>query len=295
MLKKLALLILCLSLVVAAGCTTKKQAGFGTPEEPMANTVMNDFHSLTQKDSSVEEVANFIKNNIANVSKEDASKMVDEFEKIQKNKLPQFENMFNEDVMQNKMNSEYKAIAAQSDIKDTQLKELLVKTKNSGYKVETAEGMFFPIIDYGFYKNFSSQVTPDMKDYIDIMAVESDKVPAKDAAIVIGWDEVLKRALNQEKFINTHRVSVKVGEVKQLYKKYFTFTLYGANNTPLFSYDTKTLNPKAKEAYLSAVANTGDSELLKTLSEYLDLVKDNSDKLTNQVEEYRDNVIKNLG
>lgn len=117
--KKLALIILCLSLVVAAGCTTKKQTEPDTPKEPKANTIiMNDFNTLTQKDSSAEDVANFINNNISNVSKEDASKMVDEFEKIQKKNLPQIENMFNEDVMQNKINSEYKSITAQADIKD---------------------------------------------------------------------------------------------------------------------------------------------------------------------------------
>lgn len=294
MLKKLALIILCLSLVVAAGCTPKKQTELDTPIELKANTIMNDFYTLTQKDSSVEEVANFVNNNIFNVSKEDASKMVDQFEKIQKKNLPQFENMFNDDGIQNKINSEYKSITAQSDIKDTELKELLAKTKNSGYKVETAEGFFFPIIDYGFYKNFSSCVTPDMKDYIDIMAEESNRVPAKDAALVIGWDEVLKRALNQETFIYTHKDSVKVNEVKQLYKKYFTFTLYGLNNTPLFSYDSKTMNPKAREVYLNAAANAGNSEFLKALGGFLDLVKNNNYKLTNEAEKYRDNVIREL-
>lgn len=154
MLKKLALIILCLSLVIAAGCTTKKQTEPDTPKEPRTDTIMNDFRALTQKDSSVEEIANFISNNISSVSKEDASKMVDDFEKIQKKNLPQYENMFNKDGIQNKINSEFKSITAQSDIKDTELKALLTKTKNSGYKVETAEGFFFPIVAYGFYKNF---------------------------------------------------------------------------------------------------------------------------------------------
>ncbi len=296
MLKKLALILFCLVLVaVAAGCTAKKQTEPDTPKEPKADTVMSDFHTLIQKDSSAEEVAGFINKNISSVSKEDASKMVDQFEKIQKNNLPHFENMFNEDGIQNKINSEYKAITAQSDIKDTGLKELLARTKNSGYKVETAEGFFFPIIDYGFYKNFSSYVTPDMKDYINIMAEESDKVPAKDAALVIGWDEVLKRALGQEKFINNHKDSVKVNEIKQLFKKYVTFALYGANNTPLFSYDSKTLDPKAREIFSNAVANTGNSEFLKSLGGFLDLIKNNNYKLTNEAEKYRDNVIKELG
>ncbi|OPX87639.1 MAG: hypothetical protein A4E53_02418 [Pelotomaculum sp. PtaB.Bin104] len=294
MLKKFALIIFCLSLAVAAGCVVKKQTEQNTPKEPEANTIMNDFQALIQKDSSVEEVAGFINNNISSVSEEDASKMVDQFEIIQKKNLPQFEIMFDEDGMQDKINSEYKAVTAQSDIKDSELKELLAKTKNSGYKVETAEGFFFPIIDYEFYKNFSSYVTPDVKDYIDIMAEESDKVPAKDAALVIGWDEVLKRALSQEKFINTHKDSVKVNDVKELYKKYVTFALYGLNNTPLFRYDSKILDPKAKEVYLDAVTNPGDSRFLKTLNGFLDLVKNNNCKLADEVEQYRDNVIKKL-
>ncbi len=298
MLKKLVPIILCLCLIViAAWCTTERRTESDTSKEPKAdaNAVMNDFHTLAQKNSSVvEEVANFINNNISKVSKEDASKMVDEFEKIQKNNLPQLEDMFTKDDMQNKINREYKAIIAQSDIKDTGLKELLDKTKNSGYKVETAEGLFFPIIDYELYKNFSSYVTPDMKDYINIMAEESNKVPAKDAALVIGWDEVLKRVLSQEKFINTHKDSVKVDEIKQLYKKYVTFALYGANNTPLFSYDKKTLVPEAKEVYFAAVAGAGNSDFLKTLGGFLDLIKNNNYKLTSEVEQYRDNVIKKL-
>jgi len=48
-------------------------------------------------------------------------------------------------------------------------------------------------------KKYSEYVTEDVKEYINIMAEESNNPPAKDAALVVGWDEVLKRALNQEK------------------------------------------------------------------------------------------------
>ncbi|MDD4238704.1 MAG: hypothetical protein PHT62_09120 [Desulfotomaculaceae bacterium] len=97
---------------------------------------MNDFHSLTEKDSSVEEVANFINNNIADVSQEDASKMTDEFEKMQKNNLQQFEKMFITDEVQNKINNEYQSITTQADIKDIELKELLTKTKTAATRLK---------------------------------------------------------------------------------------------------------------------------------------------------------------
>jgi len=79
LLKKFVPIILCLCLIViAAGCTKERRTESDTSKEPKAdaNAVMNDFHTLAQKNSSViEEVANFINNNISKVSKEDASKM----------------------------------------------------------------------------------------------------------------------------------------------------------------------------------------------------------------------------
>lgn len=292
LLRKLALIIICLGLVVAAvGCNGENQTGPDQAGDQKTNEIMNEFHSITkkdtQKDTIVEELAAFIENNIKHVSREDASKMVNEFENLQKEYLPQLENMFFDEDIQTKINNEYKSITEHSDIKDPALKELITKTNNSGYRVETAEGTYFPIIDYEFYKKYRDHVTADLQDYIDIMAVESTNVPAKDAALVIGWDEIVKRALNQERFINTHSNSVKIGEIKQLYQKYVTFIIYGCNNTPLFSYDTKTFNPQAKDAYLNAVANNGNSELIKDLEEYLNVVIKNDNRLTNQVEEYR--------
>ena len=296
MLKKLVLTVFCLSLlVIAVGCNMENQTKPDPAQAKKAGEIMKEFQTITQKGAGVEEVAGFINNNIADVFQEDASKMVDELERIQKEFLPQLDSMFIEGDLQNKINNEYKSILEQSDIsdiKDSGLQELISKTKNGGYKVETAEGMYFPIIDYECYKKFSAHVTADMRDYIDIMAVESNKVPAKDAALVISWDEIVKRALSQESFINTHNDSVKINEIRQLHQKYVVFTLYGSNNTPLFSYDAKTLNPQAREAYSNAVANSGNSEFIKDLEGFLDVVKNNDYKLTNQVEQYRTNISK---
>lgn len=296
MLKKIALVIFCSGLfLTAVGCNTPNAANKTGPDparEQIASGIMNEFQSVVQKNASVEEVAGFINNNIMDVSPEDGSKMVDEFERLQKDYLPQLENIFFTWDIQDKINSEYNSITDQSEIKDTGLRELITGIRNNGYRVETAEGMYFPIIDYEFYKKFKAHVTADRQDYIDIMAVESSNVPAKDAALVIGWDEVVKRALNQERFINTHTKSVKINEIKQLQQKYVTFTLYGCNNTPLFSYDTETFNPQAREVYLNTVANSNNSEFIKDLEGFLDVAAKNDYKLTSEVNQYRTSVSK---
>jgi hypothetical protein len=261
--------------------------------------VMDDFNALLEGDAPVIEVVKFMDENLSLITRENAAAMVDGFEQLQKKFLPELEEKFyngndiQAKIMQLFEESEFD-LNKIYDTEDAQLKELLTETKDSGYKVETAEGTFFPVINYEFYKKYSDYVPSDVSEYIELMAVESNNVPAKDAAIVISWEDILKRALNQEKFIAQYGDSAKVQAVKDLYKKYLTFTLLGANNTPLFSYDTKAMDAKAKQAYLEAVENSGDSEFLKTVSGYMDLLKKTDYKLTDEVDKYRKNIIEKL-
>ena len=165
--------------------------------------------------------------------------------------MPKFEAKFNnDDTIQTQIRKVYIRdfdINKIDGIEDVKIKGLLSEVRDSGYKVETAEGMFFPVINYEFYKRYGSYVTCDIKEYFDLMAVESNKMPAKDAALVITWDEILKRILNQENFISKNGDSVKAQQVKDLNKKYLIFALFGANNTPLFSYDSKIMVPEAQK------------------------------------------------
>jgi hypothetical protein len=162
-----------------------------------------------------------------------------------------------------------------------------------GYRVETAEGMYFPIMNYEYMKKYSSYVTGDMRDYIDIMAVETNKVPAKDAGLVISWEEVIARALAQESFVSKYGSSARTEGVEELRKRYVTFMLYGLNNTPLFSYDTKTMNPEAREAYARAVSGNSSGELVQLLKKYMEVLEKSDYKLTPEVEEFRKNAAEN--
>jgi hypothetical protein len=180
-------------------------------------------------------------------------------------------------------------------VQDEELKQLLTQTKGAGYKVDTAEGMFYPIIDYQQYQDYNTFVTPDIKAYIDIMAKESNNPPAKDAALVIGWDEVLTRALNQEKFINTYGASAKLADVQKLYGRYVQFCLLGANNTPLFSYEDKTMSSEAKSSYAKVLAESKPSKLTNIIQGLLDIAKQNNYQLTAEVENYRKNCFQELG
>jgi len=277
-----------------------KSEGENKVNDPAVNNrkVTEDFQALLANNASLPELIRFIDNNISAVSKENATLMVDKLEEMQNKFLPEMNDKFyNDEDLQVKMSEAFMSdfdINKIYEVEDAKLKELLSETKDSGYKVETAEGMFFPVIDFEFYKSYSSYVTPDMKEYIDIMAVESNYAPAKDAELVIDWNEVLKRAINQEKFISKYSDSIKTDEVKSLYKKYVTFTLFGLNNTPLFSYQTKSIDPKAKEAYMSILKSGEESGYIKIISDFIDLLEKNDYKLTDEVSKFREGIIENM-
>ena len=159
----------------------------------------------------------------------------------------------------------------------------------NGYKVETAEGFFFPVIDYTIYRKYYQALPADLAAYFELMAVESEETPVKDAALMISWEEILKRALRQEEFIKEYAASEQVDAVKELLKRYVTFALFGCNNTPLFSYDTKKMKPEAKAAYLKHSWDEKQGSFSALMKEYLKVLAENDYRLSEEVDEYRKN------
>lgn len=202
--KILVAAVLVLTISFSSGCalvnkpdiTEKPSIGTETDETKQQN-VMKEYENMINKEINISEYISFVDENIELLSQENATKLIIKLEELQKDYLNQLEDKYytteNQTILFEAFEPEFDLKKLKSEnMENAEVKALLKETEELGYKVETAEGSFFPIIDYGFYEKYSVYVTEDMKDYINIMAVESDKTPAKDAALVISWDELLK-------------------------------------------------------------------------------------------------------
>ncbi|HWR42612.1 hypothetical protein [Sporomusa sp.] len=298
--KTVANVIILVLLTFLSGCATggPKPINESTKQAPVENAVskesaiMDEFNRLIHKNNvTAEEISKFINENMAAVSPKNVSAMIIALEKNQQLNLLKLQDKFaDKDAIQKTLAADYRDELTDSylnGIQDKTVRDVLIATQNNGYKIETAEGFYFPVIDYSLYKKYRANVTPDIAAYIDIMVVESDKTPVKDAALMIGWEEVLRRAENQERFIKEYGSSAKIEDVKQLLKRYLAFSLYGANNTPLFSYEDKKMVPAAKKPYLEAAFNPNNGSFSKIINEYRAVLKKNDYKLTKEVDEYR--------
>lgn len=305
-----AALVVCVTLALF-GCSTTKQtdtggdkpgqnqAAGGKINQAEQKALLNEFNALVENNSGDPvKIKKFVDSNITKLSPEHASQMLIRLEKAQQDFLPEFETNFFSDSVARKFFEAYKTgtdINNMQSVQDEELKQLLAQTKAAGYKVDTAEGMFYPIIDYRQYQDYNTLVKPDIKAYLDLMAVESNNPPAKDAALVIGWDEILSRALKQEQFINSFPSSVKLADVQKLYERYVQFCLMGVNNTPLFAYEDKKMSSEAKTSYAKVLAESKPSKLTEIVQGLLDIAEQNNNQLTTAVENYRSNCFKELG
>jgi hypothetical protein len=234
----------------------------------------------------------YLNSNMYAVSSYRATMLTLQLENLHKAALKSWENKFSSSTVQRKLTAIYKAGVSMNTLAETtqdlSLRMLLKSASESGYKLETAEGAFYPVIDYGAYRKYKIYVSNDISAYISIMATESDLPSSKDNGLVIAWTEVAARALSQEQFIQNYPKSNRISAVNSLYKIYVNNTFYGQNNTPLFHYDNLEMDLEAQKAYSGILTkNSDNSPFLQKLDGFIKLMKDNGYKLTDEVEQYR--------
>lgn len=290
--------ILSLTGAMLLGCTGNKTPNEENPPEQKNNeaAIMEEFDALV-KNQDLAGMIEHLQEHIDSLTEEDATEMVLELENVQKEQLSALEERyFSDGTMQGKLMEVYEKNQWSLDlekVEDEDLKTLLTDTINQGYKVETAEGTFFPIIDYGITAQFGDYLKQDIKDYLELMKTESDNVAVKDAAIIIEWSEVADRALKQQEFLALHGESDRAKEISLLFDQYVNLLVYGANNTPAFSYDNKKLEPELEEIYQNLA--DGEEGTLKTLFvDYLKVLERNQFTINDEISAYRDQMIDSL-
>ena len=300
-------LLLLLSALSFTGCGSEKEPA--TPENPSGNKEQNNVDDAQQKakDTEIQTALDqllaeepmpvaliaFLDQNIAEASPAQASKL---YLALEENQLVYHwvledkyyadmtvqEMMFQEFIKTEKLESLY-------TMENSKVKALMEDTRNNGFRVETTEGVFMPVLDYQKHLQYQQYVEADLKDYIQLRFVESSQIAAKDASLMISWEQVLERALNQEDFLVKYPDSVKWKDVRRLMSNYEFFLLFGVDNTPLFSYETGAMDPQVKNLYEKTIAEPAykDNQIVIMLSDYMKLLKASNWKLSAQAEQFR--------
>lgn len=280
MLKRLIVLAMSCLLAISAAACKPPEAPPVPPAEPVASAgeqVLSQAKALLSQNEEPEKMVALIASGIKDVDLNGAEILVSGLEQLQESHLAEYT-----DLLLTEENQQALA-AASGDINqakvigalaDKNLAALLEKLQKSGYRFENIEGSWYPILDYASYLGYTQYLSPELQDYITLMAMESDAVSMKDGAIVIGLDDLTQRLIATENYILKHAASPRIDRVKEMYAGYLWNYIGGANNTPIYDWDTLKIRPELKSSYEKFSRENPDLQTTRAVRDWLSVLRD---------------------
>lgn len=285
------ILIITVLIIVLSGCKKKApetQEPVKEIEEPTEEVlgedvdkeaVMKDFNNIVESENEPDKIVSFIDKEIDKLSDIEGDQMVSQLEKSLEKSLDQFADK----IIQLDKDGELIGIGGSElffpedklkDIKNDELRKEVEKVLNSKYKLINLEGGFYPIIDYEKLQGYNNNISPELKDYIEIKAMDSNKPVAIDGALYISSDELSKRILKAEDYLQKYSGGQRYEEMLKNYKGKLEIYLLGLPNTPISNYETGKIEDEILESYKNT-ANTKDKVTAYIVRKYLSSIEEN--------------------
>lgn len=243
--------------------------------------IIDEFGIHVKEQRSAQELHSFVQEKIPRLSPESADELIRMLLAYYEGELPLIEKKFDDEQVQSTLQGMNDMITINSvpDIDHSKTKELLELTFSSGFIVDTTEGYFFPIVNYEALKEFDEYVTPTIKDYIALLALESNSKSTSDGGLVIPWNELAARTLTAESFIRDHPSAQERERVEERYIQYLNNYLIGLNNSPIFDYDTFKILPEVKAMYENTTQSYPDTVTAILTKQLLSVLAITNDQL----------------
>lgn len=138
---------------------------------------------------------------------------------------------------------------------------------DAGYRLNTAEGALFPSLDYAkLARLFSPKVSEPMQTYLAMQVEEDSNRATEDAGIVLPLKDLADRAIAKEIFTKQNpNFPIKVVFSDAQWTQFLL--LCGADNTPIYDWESKKVRPEVKENWAYILATYPDSDLAKLVKE----------------------------
>ena len=262
------------------------------------DTIIEEFKEVLDKEAEPEKIISYIDENLDKIDEFQGDIMIDGLErKLQKNLDPLAIKIMDLDKENELMDIDgLEPTFLEAHIKDIKNDELRVVVENAHknmYKLVNIEGQFYPIIDYSKLQKYNDNLTDEWKDYINIMAMDSDNLPQSDGGLRITFDELAERLMVTEEYLNSYIEGERRGEVLDLYENKINIYLKGSLNTPIEDRDTKVIKPEVLKSYEKTGAIDDYLTSYITLK-YLDIVKENNNIIDELVFDEADRLIKEV-
>ncbi|HHV45420.1 MAG TPA: hypothetical protein GXX53_00720 [Tissierellia bacterium] len=249
--------------------------------------LLYEFKSIVDSNNEPYVLVQFIDENIKNATEEEAAVMILILEEVQKEYIQEYtDEIFMEDNQMELLRLSGTELffdeANIGQIENVKLKDIVERIFKGKYKLINMEGGFYPGIDYEKLKEYNRYLSDEIRGYIEIKALNSNKPAVLDAEITISFDELGERLIQTEKYIQKYPQGVKFEEVLRIYGDYLRLYLEGSDNSPIYEYETREIKKDILKSYKNM---KGNNKLItaKIISKYIDIIEYNKNIIDENV------------
>lgn len=253
----------------------------------LAKEIFNNYDVLRKEQRNFNYIYSFIDNNINVLNKEQASTIVDDFLRTQEEKIEKInERLLSKDydVLMRKafpINFDYSLV---DTLPDRGLKKLLKNICEDGYKILNIDGTYIATLDYEKISKFGSLVNEELRDYIDIMKIESSHIIDNYTDMTNLWDEIASRCVLTENYLRNHQKTMRHDRVENIYYAYLHIYLEGDEKNPIIDSYSKKIKPSVIKSYRNTQKRYKNTQLNKIIDKYLILLKETDYTFTSEIE-----------
>jgi hypothetical protein len=268
----------------------------------LEESVVSELHEWTSQDTaqlkefttaadalSLEEAKGLLDEKIKDTSHMMADEYVAYYEERLISELSGVSSQFFEGTVQedlaSKFNYGYFSRKQLQEIESAETLEMIDGLYDLGYKVETSEGMYYPILDYSVLYKYEDQVTSGVKKYLRLMKRQSDIMAYSDAAVIVPWSELGERLLMAEELQSEYLPKTMKKRVEEEFEWAFMTFVFGTNNTPVFDFENNSISDPEVISAFKEVAKNGGNTAKSIMVPYLKVLDEEDYKGTDRVYE----------
>ena len=288
---KRILLIAVVLVIGLSGCKKKKPEIQEPVKEPNEVTediveeevdkeeIMKDFNNLVESESKPDKIVSFIDKEIAKLTNIEGDQMISQLERSLRESI----GTVGYNIAKLDVDGELISLGGSelffpeervNDIKNARLQKEVEKTLASNYKLINLEGDFYPIIDYEKLQKYKENISPELKDYLAVRAMDSNMPVATDIGLDISFDELAGRILKTEDYLQKYSGGQRQEEMLRNYKEKLQIYLLGMDNSLISDPETGKIHDEVLESY-KKTANTKDKVTAHIVRKYLNSIEEN--------------------
>ena len=261
MYKTAAILLIALMMIVSlAGCGADKEM------------IRSDFTSLitaTATAENIQAIADFLDENIADVSEDTATQMIIAYREYLLNYIIQNADKTTIQELSVYLDAETGRIDVEK-IQNSELKSYYDHVKAGSLMVMIYENVPVLRVDHNkLLEKYGEYISEPLKELYQLEAELIEKPTSENATLAISWEDLLARTYAAEKLITGYPdAEYMIADAMWVYTNHLNTILMGTTNTPIFDYVTKEFSASARTVYQNFMLEEPDATLTWVMKEY---------------------------